>query len=577
MSAEPAAFCARTDAVLALYLDGDIDGAADGSFEDSGFDLVCPDLLAEHLRDCDGCRTALQRARRLDAMLAENAGRSAKDETPAAGGRDRDRDRGDADRTGTAWADRVIAGALARFEAEPLEIELGYIEFGDIELGDGGRSPAEAVTAQPVTNDRQRAVLVPTLLLLVAFGGLGWLWQFAEAARDAVAVADRGSSADGLDTTGDATPDAMGSGSTAAAQDGVEPAAGEQPDARADSIAIADNAARRLRARLDRRRAAAAQSPELAELTPRQLAGRLSDPGLLARERLAAATALAAATRPGRPAAGAALDELLWTLAAGHGDVTGLADAALIVRREAHIRDYLDATLRRLANADPTTPLQTREMATLTVASRLGVDELDRAIRHVVRQHASAIEIVAAALRLPVRGPGGATLLLDCWSDVARRHELDDADTARELFAAQTRSTFREVTAELHAARSVDRRVRCLLALALSPERQVVGPLLTWATASCREEAYAAAWSLSQLPHAWLAEAARRAAADRSLFVLRTALARAGLPAAQPWLQPLRLTATERSLLHNAKYDAFPRLTQWFRDGPRRRRQTAGD
>ena len=73
MSASPEIRCGKTDAVLALYLDGDI-GAAGA--EDSGFELVCPDTLATHLRDCPTCQLSLQRARRLDAVLAESAGRT---------------------------------------------------------------------------------------------------------------------------------------------------------------------------------------------------------------------------------------------------------------------------------------------------------------------------------------------------------------------------------------------------------------------------------------------------------------------------------------------------------------------
>ncbi len=65
--------CARTDAVLALYLDGDVDG--DG-LESSGFGLVCGASLRDHLLACATCRTQLLRARRLDARLATQAGRA---------------------------------------------------------------------------------------------------------------------------------------------------------------------------------------------------------------------------------------------------------------------------------------------------------------------------------------------------------------------------------------------------------------------------------------------------------------------------------------------------------------------
>ncbi|MFK7742849.1 MAG: hypothetical protein AB8H80_21235 [Planctomycetota bacterium] len=65
--------CARTDAVLALHLDGDL--AADASQRDPlGYAFVSEQSLHAHLRSCAICQSALQRARRLDALLAAQAG-----------------------------------------------------------------------------------------------------------------------------------------------------------------------------------------------------------------------------------------------------------------------------------------------------------------------------------------------------------------------------------------------------------------------------------------------------------------------------------------------------------------------
>lgn len=61
--------CPKSDAVLAIFLDGDVDADA------TGFGFARQDALAEHLRDCGECHRLLQRARRLDAALAEQAGR----------------------------------------------------------------------------------------------------------------------------------------------------------------------------------------------------------------------------------------------------------------------------------------------------------------------------------------------------------------------------------------------------------------------------------------------------------------------------------------------------------------------
>ena len=63
--------CRKVDAVLALHLDGDIGGGAKP--DESGFDFVCVESLHSHLLDCASCQQQLQRARRLDAVLAAGA------------------------------------------------------------------------------------------------------------------------------------------------------------------------------------------------------------------------------------------------------------------------------------------------------------------------------------------------------------------------------------------------------------------------------------------------------------------------------------------------------------------------
>ena len=57
--------CARAALVLSRFLDGDPSG------DDPDGD---PLELAGHLRGCAICRVALQNARRLDALLAQNSG-----------------------------------------------------------------------------------------------------------------------------------------------------------------------------------------------------------------------------------------------------------------------------------------------------------------------------------------------------------------------------------------------------------------------------------------------------------------------------------------------------------------------
>jgi hypothetical protein len=79
------------------------------------------------------------------------------------------------------------------------------------------------------------------------------------------------------------------------------------------------------------------------------------------------------------------------------------------------------------------------------------------------------------------------------------------------------------------------------------------------------EEAHAAAFALAHLPPALLQSLATDAAIETT-FLLRAALARAGVPAAQPWLQALALDAAELQLLRAGPLARFPEVANWFRD-----------
>ena len=286
--------------------------------------------------------------------------------------------------------------------------------------------------------------------------------------------------------------------------------------------------------------------------------------------RIAAVTDLLAASRPGSADSARTLAALVGTFAAGGtGSVASVAFD--LARDEPHFVGYLRTTLNRAENRRRALDLD--ELAALSVAARIGSDELDTAVRRVVRRHATRFDLmptVAAALRDPVRRHGSAALLLGIWNDHAtRRGPIDDGDMARVLFAGQPASVFAEVGAELQRAHSVPTRVLCLLALGWSSNRQDVDALLQWAGAGVRKETYAAAWALSQLPHDWLGDCAARAHRDPAAFVLRAALARARLPAATAWTDPLALTPGERSALAATTLAQFPRMAEWFRDGPR--------
>ena len=79
-------------------------------------------------------------------------------------------------------------------------------------------------------------------------------------------------------------------------------------------------------------------------------------------------------------------------------------------------------------------------------------------------------------------------------------------------------------------------------------------------------EAYAAAFALAQLPSRWLRGLTERANQEHDAFLLRAALARAGLREAAPWLDSLSLSVRERELLRDADFAQFPAVANWFRD-----------
>jgi len=153
-----------------------------------------------------------------------------------------------------------------------------------------------------------------------------------------------------------------------------------------------------------------------------------------------------------------------------------------------------------------------------------------------------------------------------------RRAQVGDERAAQLWFAGQPEATFAAVREELAAARSAPRRVRCLLALGAGPDDedgQNRAVLVAWTAAACRDEAYAAAFALAQhvaTNGRALDPAVAKAAQDRDAYLLRAALARAGIAEAEAWVAPLSLTGAERALLTGCAFDRFPAVAAWFRD-----------
>lgn len=282
--------------------------------------------------------------------------------------------------------------------------------------------------------------------------------------------------------------------------------------------------------------------------------------------------------RPGAVNGPVLLTSMLQTMAAcqvagdavaGPGSAEGSRNAMAAmhaeVREDAWFVAQLRASLQHLDHPKGTPDLN--DLAVVTVAARLGLRELDTALLRAVRRHELLGPALAASLRTNLRRQGAANLLLDAWSERSERGgEADEEQSAQLWFAGQPERVFEEVRAELLAARSSPRRVRCLLALAHSPTAQCLDVLVAWTAAGSRAEAYAAAFALAQLPSRWLRTLATRANQEHDAFLLRAALARAGLSEAGPWLDSLALTAKERELLRDSGFAQFPAVANWFRD-----------
>jgi hypothetical protein len=492
--------CPRTDAVLAVHLDGDLlrnDGDA------LGYGFACGESLHEHVLVCGHCQVTLRRARRLDAALAQGAGATLANH-PAA--------------TGADW------GTLAQRWFAAVQAP---------------QAPPAPLAADPAKARR-------------------WPWWLAAAATvTAVLTVPWLPSPKPLDAGPGTAPPAV----AAASPPPVVPAPVEPPPALAQ-LPASRFAARHLR-ELAARNASAAQAPA----SPQTLAHIVADDGRAPPDRLAAAAGLLHALRASQAAASFAFPALLDSVAS-LDDRSG-ASAQLhgrlldLLRRDAAMQTALAEALTALEARR--TPTSRADLAVLTVAARLGADALDQRLRRVVRRHPDAIDAVAAALRCDVRPHGGARLLLDLWSEVARRGPLDDAAGAARWFAGQPAGMVPELAAELATTRAAERRLRCLLALGQATEATAVPTLLARLRSSRHDDAHAAAFALSNLPRSCLTPLVAEAGSEAQ-FLLRAALARADLPAAKPWIDALALSPVERQRLHHGPLAEFPEVAGWFRE-----------
>lgn len=536
--------------MLALHLDGDLapDFAAGGD-DDHGYAFACGDSLREHLRDCPRCQTALRRARRLDAALAQAAGATAASRWGlAAHGAAEARERLE-----QRWFAAVSAAAAAVPPAGPPPAALPAAVGGGRSLVAGTRAAADDRAAR--RRLLARGVLPLTFAAAVTFALAAVLLQPMPrplVGLPPLEIAD-------VHLPPAATPIAPAPAAPA-------PAPTQYTAAAIQHLRAAD---RRLGERRQNEHAVGTPHPdERPAAAPEELGRRFTDGRLDPAERLRAFDRLLEVAR------GAGADALLARTAcieqlAGGGDGgDGLlrGEAYTRLRTSPGMLGELRSRLIRL-DADPDGGGQPfrAAMATVFVASNIADRELDQWLRRVVRHRPDLVTGVLAAARSGLRPHGTATLLLDLWALLdARGAVADEATFAATWFVGQPAVVLAEVGELLRTSRSAPTRQRCLLALGHAADDTTVPVLLRTMRTAARGEALTAAFALGTLPHPVLAPLADDAADDD--WLLHAALARAGLPAARAWLEALDLRPHELARFARATLADWPGVAPWFRD-----------
>jgi len=542
-----ASSCSRTDAVLATHLDGDLREAR----AESGYGFVSDDRLQPHLRECQVCQRALQRARRLDAVLASTAGRAVAAHAAATGE--------PIEALGQRLLDNAIAAATTLPATAPTETTAAETTPS---ATDSEPQPAPTTGVAARAGKVSDELSLPWTLFaaagLLAAGVATWLLLIEPRAR---------ADARGVAMTPTAHP--------ATASDEATRDALEEHEAAENPLPL--GLARHLNQRV---------RPEQATLGNDALAQRLADDAQPLAVRLSAGRRLLDAARGPAPRAREALDGLLVGLASLGDDsdaalalqdelLDELRDAPALRRRVAtRIHelaaarpgpdDASSADVGALHDAGGSVALSRADLAALVVAARTGGARLDASLRRAMQRHAPLANVTTSALRSAARQQGSAALLLQGWQDqVALGHQQDSTPWAEFWFRGQSARTFEQVAAQLQRSRSVSERQRCLLALGCVGDGSTVALLRAHLRSANREEAFAATCALSSLPHSVLAPLLPEASVA-SASLLRTALARAGLPQAQPWIAGL--SSSQRRLLIDARPEQFPEVTGWFRE-----------
>ena len=529
--------CSRTNAVLAVHLDGDLEPTPPLDREPLGYGFVSDDSLHHHLRECATCQLALQHARRLDATLAAMAGRTVANHAAQQCV------------SMEALSERLLARATAAFQ-----------QNASSSRSDNATTPAVAMasTSDDATVVAASGARLPDNQLpdnQDVAARHGSHQHAAESGRNRH-IAPQMPSAAGtwiaaagilaacfatflcIDTaTAHATEDtARNQGTTSNQVAGTEPESGQVAAPAPASIASEEgilatrgsSLAQHLQAVRNR------ELPEQGTTAPRELAERIHDRQRDVADRLAAGQQLLRAIRPGSMAAREAADEFFLALAACgdrnqaeialHGQLLEelRANGAMLVRLEHRLASVparnerseaasataVDAANRDVSSRDASATgdaidgLTATSLAAIVVAARVENDRLDLALRRALRRNGAVAEVLAGALRCGIRVTGATELLLDCWHDeVAIDRQADSPQWAEFWFRGQATTTFDQLSVVLSSTHSMDARVRCLLAMGCVHDHATLPHLLAGLASPRRAEAYAAACGLASLPH----------------------------------------------------------------------------
>jgi hypothetical protein len=481
--------CHHSDAVLAHFLDGDANATPDAN----------PQELTEHLEGCDVCRNALQSGRRLDALLAAQAGQ----------------------RMDGSSANAILKAALARVTP----------------------------TAPAPTRRLPLRLLTGTGLLAAGFAA-AWLLL--------------------------PRPDPDPVPSLPVAQIGPQIVS---PYELTDAILLTDSPPRR---RPPRRRPQAIAIPRTG-IQVQALASLFVDPSLESNLRtnlwtrslslgLPRVNLASTASRLADDLRLRAADALLQS---DHRDALGTWTQLVAAVDDGPVLRQLLAAGRNHLPLHRRLRHQLRELriepASLAVAARLALPELDERLVGAVRRDPLRAGEVAEHLAAVRDRPHRVALLLDLWTDLRARGQLqDDEDAARRLLAAQPQSATIALIEEATTTGNAPRRQRCLLALAVRRDPRSREFLVSEIRSPSQPDAILAAYALSQLPAETIASVleATPTRRGRRLWLLQAAMAGARCARVTSWLPEMDLTPEERQFLAAGSFtrDQFPIAAALFRE-----------